>query len=206
MAGILGMAFYAATAKRIPALLRAFRVQSIFIFGYMLVLAIKGHSLEFYAVAGLLFLIKVVFIPYYLHRTMVKVRTEDSLGLYVNPAVSLFAAMGLTYLAFVFTGRGSPESMSAAEMPLTVSFALVLIGVFVMVFKKKAICQIVGLLIMENGIFLAATAFSHGMPFFVEIAVFFDIFVCVVIQGIFVRKMNKMFTHIDADKLTRLKG
>ena len=44
------------------------------------------------------------------------------------------------------------------------------------------------------------------MPFFVEIAIFFDIFVCVIILGMFVYKINKVFTHIDVSKMQELKG
>jgi hydrogenase-4 component E len=75
-----------------------------------------------------------------------------------------------------------------------------------MIFHRKALTQIIGLLVMENGLFLAASAVSGGMPFFVEIAIFFDVFVCVIILGVFVYKINSLFTHIDVNKLTQLKG
>jgi hydrogenase-4 component E len=75
-----------------------------------------------------------------------------------------------------------------------------------MVFRMKAIAQIVGLLVMENGLFLIANAVSGGMPFFVEIAIFFDVFVSVLIMAFFMQRINKLFTHIDVNKLSRLKG
>ena len=75
-----------------------------------------------------------------------------------------------------------------------------------MISRMKAISQIIGLLVMENGLFLIASSISGGMPFFVEIAIFFDIFLCVIILEIFVYKINKLFTHIDVDKLTQLRG
>jgi len=61
-------------------------------------------------------------------------------------------------------------------------------------------------LVMENGLFLLAATVSGGMPFFVEIAIFFDVFVSVLIMGFFVYRINKLFTHIDVNKLSRLKG
>jgi hydrogenase-4 component E len=75
-----------------------------------------------------------------------------------------------------------------------------------MVSRMKAFTQVVGILAMENGVFLFASAVSGGMPFFAEIAVFFDVFISVIIMGIFVFRINKLFTHIDVDKLTRLRG
>jgi len=59
---------------------------------------------------------------------------------------------------------------------------------------------------MENGIFLFASAVTGGMPFFVEIAIFLDVFISVLIMGIFVYRINKLFTHIDVNKLSQLKG
>jgi hydrogenase-4 component E len=75
-----------------------------------------------------------------------------------------------------------------------------------MISRITALAQIIGLLVMENGLFLLASAVSGGMPFFVEIAIFFDVFVSVVIMGFFIYRINKFFTHIDVNKLSNLKG
>jgi hydrogenase-4 membrane subunit HyfE len=53
---------------------------------------------------------------------------------------------------------------------------------------------------------LLASIVSGGMPFFVEIAIFLDVFVSVIIMGFFVYRINKLFTHIDVNKLSHLKG
>ena len=75
-----------------------------------------------------------------------------------------------------------------------------------MVFRRKAVGQVIGLLIIENGSFLTAVALCGNMPFFVEIAIFFDIFVFAIILGIFIFRINELFTHIDIDKLKTLRG
>ena len=75
-----------------------------------------------------------------------------------------------------------------------------------MIFRMTALAQIIGLLTMENGLFLLASTVAGGMPFFVEIAIFFDVFVSVIIMGLFVYRINRFFTHIDVTKLSRLKG
>ncbi len=89
---------------------------------------------------------------------------------------------------------------------ITVAFSVIFIGAFLMIFRMMALTQVIGLLVMENGIFLLASYISGGMPFFVEIAIFFDVFVSVVIMGLFVYRINKLFTHIDVSKLSRLRG
>jgi hydrogenase-4 component E len=81
-----------------------------------------------------------------------------------------------------------------------------LTGVFLMVTRIKALAQVIGLLLTENGIFLAATVIPGGMPFFVEIALFFDVLISVMILGLFIYRINAIFTHIDVSKLSGLKG
>jgi len=197
---ILMMAFAMVAAKRLTALIDGFRAQSFFLFLLMFVLAYRAGSTELYVVAALLFLIKVILIPRMLHRVVKRIKVGEDLGLSVNPTVSIFAAIVLAYLAYAFTG------MITGIPAFFVSISITLIGVFIMIFRMKALAQIVGLLVMENGAFLAAASVSGGMPFIVEIAIFFDVFLAVMILGIFVYKINSLFTHIDVDKLTELKG
>ncbi len=197
---ILMMAFAMVAAKRLTALINGFRAQSFFLFLLMFVLAYRSGSTELYVVAALLFLIKVILIPRMLHRVVKRIKVGEDLGLSANPTVSIFAAIVLAYLAYAFTG------MITGIPAFFVSISITLIGVFIMIFRMKALAQIVGLLVMENGMFLAAASVSGGMPFIVEIAIFFDVFLAVMILGIFVYKINSLFTHIDVDKLTELKG
>ena len=197
---ILMRAFAMVAAKRLTALIDGFRAQSFFLFLLMFVLAYRAGSTELYVVAALLFLIKVILIPRMLHRVVKRIKVGEDLGLSANPTVSIFAAIVLAYLAYAFTG------MITGIPAFFISISITLIGVFIMIFRMKALAQIVGLLVMENGMFLAAASVSGGMPFIVEIAIFFDVFLAVMILGIFVYKINSLFTHIDVDKLTELKG
>ena len=198
--GILIMAFMMVAAKRVSALIDGFRVQSFFLFMLMFVLAYSADSTELYIVTALLFATKVILIPAMLRRVVKRIKVNEDLGLSVNPTVSIFAAIVLAYLAYAFTG------MIAGIPAFFVSLSITLIGLFIMIFRMKAIAQMVGLLVMESGVFLAAASISGGMPFIVEIAIFFDVFLAVIILGIFVYKINSLFTHIDIDKLTELKG
>lgn len=211
--GILMMAFAMVSAKRVTALINGFRAQSLFLFLLTFALAYRLDSAELYIVAALLCVIKVVLVPRLLHRVVKRIKVNEDLGLSANPTVSIFTAVILVYLAYAFTGKitalpgpavGAAEALTGGS--LFVSLSITLIGVFIMIFRMKALAQIIGLLVMENGMFLAASGVSGGMPFIVEIAIFFDVFLAVIILGIFVYKINSLFTHIDVDKLDELKG
>ncbi|HNW38928.1 MAG TPA: hydrogenase [Candidatus Omnitrophota bacterium] len=193
-------------AKRMPALIRAFRYQSFCLFLATFLMAIKQSEPDLYAVAALLFILKVIFIPQLLYRTVKKIKAKEDLGLFINPQLSLLWALGFTYLSWEFSTNFISQGNEVKAVMLTIAFFVVLAGIFLMVSRMTALAQIIGLLAMENGIFLLAAAVTGGMPFFVEIAIFFDVLVSVLIMGFFVYRINKFFTHIDVNKLSRLRG
>lgn len=205
LAGILLSSYAMVVAKRIPALVDSFRWQSFFLFLTTLAYAFREGEIRVFVVAALLFLMKVCLIPQFLTKLVKKIKVEEHLGLFLNPLLSLVAALVLTYASWVFSSKvlAVPRVSYA---PFVVSMTVTLIGFFIMVFRLKALTQIVGLLVMENGIFLLAASMAGGMPFFVELAVAFDVFVCVVITGIFMYRINKLFTHIEVNQLTDLRG
>jgi len=204
--GILAFSYAMVISKRMPALVRSFRYQSFFLFLLALSAAIKEGNPQVYIVAGLLFLLKVIAIPILLLRIVKKIKTGDNLGLFINSQLSLIIALVFTYFAWIFATVLAPQGVPAQHIILMVAFTVAFSGLLLMMFRMKALAQIIGLLVMENGIFLFALSVSGGMPFFVEIAVFFDVFVSVIILGVFVYRINKLFTHIDVNKLSRLKG
>lgn len=204
--GLLASTYLMVIAKRMTALIRSFRYQSFFLFAATLVIALREQQSELYIIAGLLFVIKVMLIPYVLYRVVRKINVGEDLGLFINGQLSLLGALGFTYLSWVFIDHLISSHSEGQVITLTVALFVVLTGLFLMIFRMTALAQIVGLLVMENGLFLFAAMVSGGMPFFVEIAIFFDVFVSVIIMGFFLYRINKLFTHIDVNKLSRLKG
>lgn len=193
-------------AKRVTALNRTFRLQSLFLFLYTVTMAVTQNHSELFIISGSILILKVGIIPYVLSRIVRRIHAEENLGLVINPQLSLVVALLLGYLAYIFTHRIMAFDQSLESNVFAISITMVFIGFFIMVSRMKALGQVLGFLTMENGIFLAAAAITGGMPFFVEIAFFFDIFVFVIIIEIFVYKVNRLFTHIDISKIKSLKG
>jgi len=203
--GIIIMSYSMVTAKRMTSLIASFRMQSLFLFLATFFMAMKEKSAELYVVAGLLLLLKVILIPKFLSNIVKKIKMEEDIGLFLNPLVSLLAAVFLTYLSYIFTTRVIIFGSDAQALSFSASLSVTMIGLFIMIFRMKALSQVIGFLVMENGLFLVASAVSGGMPFFVEIVIFMDVFVSVVIFGIFIYRINKLFTHIDVSKLNTLR-
>ena len=204
--GVLLMTYLMVVARRMTALIRGFAYSSFFLCVLTFSAARTEKSTELYVIAVLLFVVKVALIPWFLARISRAVQAEESPGLLLNPMLSLAAAVLLTYMAHLFAGRVMGVADYGRISAFAVSLSVTLIGLFLMIFRMRALAQVVGLLTMENGLFLAAIAVCGGMPFFVEIALFFDVFMCVLILGMFVYRINRLFTHIDVSRLNGLKG
>ena len=84
--------------------------------------------------------------------------------------------------------------------------ALFLIGFFMMVNRRKALTQVLALLSLENGIFLAAISLTYGMPMIVELGIFFDFLVAGMVLAILVYRIRETFDSTDVSRLSRLKG
>ncbi len=204
--GILTGGLAMVAAKRLSALVGNFRLQSFCLFLLTALEAAKGHYLGLYLVAALILALKVFGIPYFISRIMKTMKVGENIGFIINPQLSLILGLLLTYLSWLFAGRVFADLEMTGRLFTAVSFATVLLGLFILITRLKALAQVVGLLVMENGIFLLAAAIAGGMPFLIEMAIFFDVFVSVVIFGLFVYRIGELFTGIDVDQLNRLRG
>lgn len=204
--GILVMGYGLLVAKRMTALARSFRWQSLFLALFTFASARREGGIDLYIVAALILIIKVVLIPYFLFKIIKKINVGDNMGLFINPQLSVVFGLVFTYASWMFCRNFIPSGDPLQALSVTASFTLVFIGMFIMISRMKALTQTIGLLVIENGLFLLASSIAGGMPFFVEIAIFFDVFISVIILNIFMQRINKLFTHIDVHKLTQLRG
>ena len=87
------------------------------------------------------------------------------------------------------------------------SLALTFIGLLLMATRRKAISQLIGLITLENGIFLAGILIATlGLPLFVEIGIFFDLLVAVGVTAVLTLRINEQFDTMNTDELRRLRG
>ena len=129
----------------------------------------------------------------------------------INVPLSLLISGCLTLVGYVVAESFyHPEETSARSAlghnTLAVAIALFLIGFFMMLNRRKALTQVLGLLSMENGLFLAAISLTYGMPLVVEFGIFFDVLVAVMVFGILAYRISESFDSMDVSKLRRLRG
>jgi hydrogenase-4 component E len=208
-AGLLIATFAVVVRRGFADWLSAYRYQSILLAVAAASIAYFTSAWEIYIAAALTLLIKAIIIPKVLLRVTKKIK--DELKTEANPYVSLRLSVVISALlvglSYALTPQMLPESTldKVASTYLPVSMSLFLIGLFVMVNRRLALNQVVGLLIMENGLFLFTTALTHGVSLLIEIGIFADILVGVVISSILLYRISQTFDTMDVGELEKLR-
>jgi len=194
-----------ATAKRISTCVYLFACQSAILTAEVAAAGHAQHIPGAYIIAGVVFLAKVCGIPFALLWLMKKLRTSHDVGASLSPGYSVFIMSGLLVLSFVAV-RLYLRDLHATEVMLAAAVALIISGAFLMVTRSKALMLMMGLLVLENGIFLAALVTTFGMPLIIEIGIVFDLLIGLLLMGIFVFRIRDTFDHLDVSRLRGLRG
>ncbi len=192
-------------ARRISTSVLLFSLQSAIIAAEVFATAYREKIAGAYVVGALVFVIKVVVIPRAFFLLSDRLKTSRDVKASTTPTQSVFIAAAIIYLSYAAV-HSYGLSVNVPEDALAASVALVVTGAFLMVSRNKALMQMLGLLVLENGIFLAALTTTFGMPLVIEIGIFFDILIGLLLMGIFTFRIRDTFDHLDVSKLRRLRG
>ena len=185
--------------------IRIFALQSLLLAAIASVVGYAYHAWHVYLVAVLTLAGKVLFLPWRLERLVRQIKIEQEIQPFVNTPASMLVCGALTVLAYV-VARPITSLERLGSNTLAVAIALLLTGFFLMINRRKAITQVLALLTMENGVMLAAIVLtSYGMPLVVEIGIFFDVVIAVMVLGILVFRIRETFASMDVSKLNELK-
>jgi hydrogenase-4 component E len=99
-----------------------------------------------------------------------------------------------------------PSATGHAPLLIPAGLATLLVGLFLIVSRRTAVTQVLGYLVVENGIYAVGVALVGGVPLLVELGVLMDIFVAVFIMSIAAYHISREFDHIDVGQLDRLRG
>jgi hydrogenase-4 component E len=149
---------------------------------------------------------KVVLVPAILWYVSRREGARDEAAMYLGSRTATIAALGLVLLAY---GLVSPHAVPRTLITgsyFPTSVALILVGGLIMVVRKKALIQVIGLVVVENGIYVAAMATTYGLPPAVELGIAFDLLVTVVLLGSIAFRIGADTFTLDTSRLRRLRG
>lgn len=181
-----------------------FLAQSAMIAFASIVIGIETGNGHYFLAALLTVVIKVGIIPYMLFSIVRRLKKEREANLLLSPNFSSLAAACATVLAYGFIDQALPGVMSRDSLAAAVS--LVLIGLQIIMIRRQAVLQIVGLNTMENGLYLVSLSVTNGLPLIIELGIFFDVLVAVAVLGILTYRLKLSYFSTDTTLLRKLKG
>lgn len=202
---LLLISFAMLAQRRIVSLVNLLAWQGGLLLVATLLLAWRTGERHLYLSAALTLALKVLFLPWLLHRLIRRLQVYWD----TEPLLNIPGTMLVGVLVVVFSfGLAQPISAlasTATRSSIGIAVAVVLLSFLTMITRRKAMSQVVGFLSMENGLFFGAMSATYGMPMIVELGVALDVLVAVLVLGIFFFQIREQFDSLDLHHLESLR-
>jgi len=202
---ILLLSFAMISQRRIVTLINLFMIRGAALVAASFLLGYFTHQPDLYVSGVLTMVLKVIFIPWMLHRVIRKLNVRWDVETLFNVPTTMLIGIGLVIFSFSLALPISRLSDSIAGGSLGIALACVFLSFMMMITRSKAVPQVIGFLSMENGLIFAATTVTNGMPMIVEFGIALDVLVGVLILGVFMFQIREKFDNLDIHNLEALR-
>ncbi len=202
---LLLIAFAMLTQRRLLSLINLFALQGAVLAANTAIVAFSTGQLHLYYSVALTLALKVVALPLILHRLIDRLQIRTDQETLLNIPGTLLLGIGLVVFAFNLALPISQLAGTITRSSLGIAMGSVLLSFLMLITRRKAVPQVIGFLSMENGLFLAATSATYGMPMVVELGIALDVLVGTFIFGIFFFQIRETFDSLDIHHLEKLK-
>jgi hydrogenase-4 component E len=205
-AGMLVTSYLMVGQKALFTAIRLYGLQSLLLAVVAATMAVSDGRPHLFVTAFLTTVLKGLLIPWFLMRVVDRIGIHREIEPFLNVPASVLVCLALTVVGYRVS-TGLPEgARGVTHHVIGVGLSLLLIGLFLMVTRRKAVTQILALLTVENAVFLVALGVTSGMPLVVELGISFDVLLAVLVLGILVHRIVDRFESMDVSRLSRLKG
>jgi len=188
--------------RQVQACLAAFVLESVLLAASAFILAAASGIPDLVAVGLITIAVKAVLLPWLLRGTVPEeIYTRRELSQLVNVPASLLIALALTLAAYLIAVPLAPAQDAFIRVNLPIGLAGLFISALSLVTRREAVPQLVGLLAMENGAFLAGVSIAPDLPLIAELAASFDVLVIVLVMGILTRAIHE---HVGTTDIVEL--
>ena len=202
---LLLIAFAMLAQRRILTLIHLFAWQGAALAASTFIVAYSTGQDHLYFSAVLTVALKVILIPWVLHRLIDLLNIKWDVETLINIPTTMLLGIAVAIFAFALAAPISQMADTLTRSTLGIALASVLLSFLMMIVRRKAVPQVIGFLAMENGLFLAATSATYGMPLVVELGVALDVLVGTFIFGIFFFHIREQFDSLDIRHMEKLK-
>jgi hydrogenase-4 component E len=191
--------------SRLATCIRLVAIQAMVLSFLPLLSSDDGIGLRVLLFAVGVFVLKGLVFPWLLMRILRTADVRHEVEPYIGYAPSILLGALILGNCFWFASEFKLPRPTISPLVLPIAFATILIGLLLIVSRRTALSQVIGYLVLENGIFVFGAALALDVPFVVEIGVLLDVFVAVFVMGIAIFHISREFDHIDVDQLSLLK-
>jgi len=202
---VLLLAFAMLSQRRVLTLINLFALQGLVLATSTALVAWSSNQHHLYYSAALTLVLKVLFLPWLLHRLIRKLNVKWDVETLINIPTTMLIGIALVVFAFNLAGPISEMGGTINKSTLGIAIASVLLSFMMMITRSKAVPQVIGFLAMENGLFFAAITATYGMPMVVELGVALDVLVGMFIIGIFFFQIRATFDSLELKHMENLR-
>jgi hydrogenase-4 component E len=191
-------------SSRLDSCIRTVAVQGV-------LLGILGVAMQAdqWSIAGVMLplssaVVKGFVLPWLLFRAMREADTAREVEPFISYNLSILAGATALGLSLWLGRQLQLANQPASSLLVPAAFFTSLVGMIVIVSRRKALTQVLGYLALENGVYAFGAAVALRLPILVELGILLDVFVGVFVMGIAIFHISREFDHIDTDKLTAL--
>jgi hydrogenase-4 component E len=202
---LLLIVFAMLSQRRILSLINLFAWQGFVLSLSTFVVAYSTAQHHLYYSAGLTLLLKVLLLPWLLHRLIRKLNVRWDVEMLLNIPTTMLVGIALVIFSFNLAAPITQLAQGITRGLIGIALACVLLSLLMMLTRRKAVSQVVAFLSLENGLFFAATSATQGMPLVVELGIALDVLVATFIFGIFFFQLRETFDSLDITHMEKLK-
>jgi len=200
---ILGLFIVAST--RLGTMIHIFGLQSMILGCAPIFMYAKEMELYIVLVAGAAIVLRGFIMPQFLFWAIRHVSLRNDVSPLVGAGTTLLLSGVAIAGSFLLASRLHFPVNISSDILIPSSFSLIIMGFLLLVGRTKAISQVIGYLVLENGIFLFAILLLKKMPLLVEMGILLDLFIAALVMGIVVSHISDEFKNMDTAQLTTLK-
>jgi len=203
--GMLLVSFMLLYQDRMYGLLNVFALHAFVLSLSVAWEAYVNQSPHLYITAAIALILKAIIIPTALHRIVQRLGIHRTVETTVGIGATMLVGIGLVALSMALMLPVTDAADPLARQDLAFSLSILLLGMLMMVTRRNAVGQVVGLMSIENGLILAAAG-AKGMPLVVEISVAFSVLIAFMVIGIFLFRIRERFDTVDMHVLDSFRG
>jgi hydrogenase-4 component E len=201
---ILVLNLFTLGTSRIQSAIRMVAVQGALL-ALIPILIREKFSLTSVIASVVAVLLKGIVIPLIMNRSLrsARIKREETPLIGLLPTVIIGAV--ITGLILIFSKMVNVPGGQTTTLIVPASFSTILVGFLLLITRYKAISQVLGYLVMENGIFIFGMLLVEAVPLIVEMGVLLDLFVGIFVISIITNHINRAFSSLDTRRLDSLK-